>query len=122
MKEALVRKDDKWEEWELEELVENLRKYIDRNPLPETDTGASPYSNLVKKRSEFQDWRNKQDKMLFASTQKPQRKTPGYVYCGLPNHRSVNCLKVLNIATRKDILKKSRLSFNCTRFGHMATK
>ena len=122
VKEALVRKDDEWEEWKLEELVENLRKYIDRNPLPETDTGASPYPSLVKKRNEFQDWRNKRDKMLLASVEKPQRRTPGCVYCGLPNHRSVDCLKVLDVAARKDILKKSRLCFNCTGFGHMATK
>eukprot|EP00794_Sanderia_malayensis_P010114 gene10114-11147_t len=122
VKEALVQKNDEWEEWKLEELVENLRKYIDRNPLSETETGASPYPNQVKKRNEFQDWRNKRDKMLFASTQKPQRRTPGCVYCGLSNHRSVDCLKVLDIATRKDILKKSRLCFNCTGFGHMANK
>ena len=60
--------------------------------------------------------------MLFVSTQKLQRRTPGCVYCGLPNHRSADCFKVLDIAARKDILKKSRLCFNCTRFGHMATK
>ena len=122
VKEALVQKDDDWEEWKLEELVENLRKYIDRNPLPETETGASPYPNQVKKRIECQDWRNKRDKMLLASTQKTQRRSPGCVYCGLPNHKSVDCLKVLDIAARKDILKKSRLCFNCTGFGHMATK
>eukprot|EP00794_Sanderia_malayensis_P001856 gene1856-2094_t len=32
-KEALVQKNDEWEEWKLEELVENLRKCINRNPL-----------------------------------------------------------------------------------------
>ena len=34
--EALVQKYADWEEWGLEELVESLRKYTDRNPLPET--------------------------------------------------------------------------------------
>ena len=38
MREALVQKDDEWEEWGLEELVESLRKYTDRNPLPETSS------------------------------------------------------------------------------------
>ena len=37
VKETLVQKDDNWEEWNLEQLVENLRKYIDRNPLPITE-------------------------------------------------------------------------------------
>ena len=123
VKEALVQKDDEWEEWKQEELVENLRKYIDRNPLPEAEMGASPYPNTFKIRSEsVQDWRNKRDKMLLTSTQKIQRRAPGCVYCGLPNHRIVDCLKVLDITARKEILKKSRLCFNCTGFGHMASK
>ena len=36
--EALVQKYDDWEEWGLEELVESLRKYTDRNPLPDTSS------------------------------------------------------------------------------------
>ena len=36
--EALVQKYDDWEEWRLEELVESLRKYTDRNPLPDTSS------------------------------------------------------------------------------------
>jgi len=35
VRETLAQKDDNWEEWGLEELVESLRKYTDRNPLPE---------------------------------------------------------------------------------------
>ena len=34
VKEALATKDDDWEEWDLEQLVENLRRYIDRHLLP----------------------------------------------------------------------------------------
>ena len=36
--EALVQKDDDWEEWGLEELIESLRKYAVRYPLPETSS------------------------------------------------------------------------------------
>ena len=36
--EALVQQYDDWEEWGLEELVESLRKYTDRNPLPDTSS------------------------------------------------------------------------------------
>ena len=32
VREALAQKDDNWEEWGLDELVENLRKYTDRTP------------------------------------------------------------------------------------------
>ena len=38
VREALGQKDDEWEEWGLGELVESLRKYTDRNPLPETSS------------------------------------------------------------------------------------
>ena len=36
VREVLVQKDDDWEEWGLEELVENLQKYVERNPLKES--------------------------------------------------------------------------------------
>lgn len=120
VKEAVVQKDDQWEEWKLEQLVEHLRRYTDRNPLPESDAGAT--LSTPKKRSEpLADWRNKRDKMLLASTQKSTRRPNVCVYCGLPNHRSVECRKVLDMEARKEILKKNRLCFNCTGFGHMAS-
>ena len=51
VKEALVQKDDKWEEWDLQQLAENLRRYIDRNPLPESGMMTpSSQSNPMKKR------------------------------------------------------------------------
>ena len=37
VREVLVQKDDDWEEWGLEELAENLRKYVERNPLRDTE-------------------------------------------------------------------------------------
>ena len=89
IKDALAQKENRWEERKLEELVENLRLYTDRNPLPEYEIGISSDQTQCKKRSETsQDWRTKRDNMLFVSTQKPQRRTPGCVYCGLLNHRS----------------------------------
>ena len=33
VREVITQKDDKWEEWALEQLVEALRKFVDRNPL-----------------------------------------------------------------------------------------
>ena len=39
IKDALVQNENGWEEWKLEELVENLRLYTDRTPLPEYESG-----------------------------------------------------------------------------------
>ena len=68
VKEALVTKEDDCEEWDLEQLVENLRKFIDRHPLP-VDFCVSSYNNnnlLFKKtaRDPKQEWREK-DVILF---------------------------------------------------------
>ena len=45
--EALVQKYDDWEEWALGELVESLRKYTDRNPLPETSSRNHDFKKPV---------------------------------------------------------------------------
>ena len=39
VQEILVQKDDDWEEWGLEQLVENLRWYVERNPLRDSKDG-----------------------------------------------------------------------------------
>ena len=53
VKEALVQKDDDWEEWELEKLVDYLRKYIDRHLLPIED---SPSLNRNVYRKQYQEY------------------------------------------------------------------
>ena len=42
------------------------------------------------------------------------------VYCGLNNHKSADCMKVLSVAKRRDILARKNLCFNCTKHGHAA--
>ena len=38
VREALIQKDDDWEEWSLTDLVRNLGKFVDRNPLSTRNT------------------------------------------------------------------------------------
>ena len=45
VREVMAQKDDDWEEWGLEELVDNLRKYTDRNPLPLVESNPPPTSD-----------------------------------------------------------------------------
>ena len=33
MREVITQKDDEWENWGLEEIAENLRKFVERNPM-----------------------------------------------------------------------------------------
>ena len=110
VREILAQSDDKWEEWKLEELTDNLRKYVERNPLDEEHT---KYDN--RDRAE-----NRRERSFLGNGQ--ERGKTKCVYCGDENHKSFNCTKVLRIADRREILKNSKLCYNCTGKGHTATK
>ena len=66
VREALVQKDDDWEEWGLEELVQSLRKYTDRNSLPETSSQNQDVKKLVGS-NQGNHWR-RGEKMLMSRT------------------------------------------------------
>ena len=51
-----------------------------------------------------------------------ERGNPKCVYCGNENHKSFNCTKVSRVADRREILKNSKLCYNCTGKEHTATK
>ena len=125
VKEALIQKDDDWENWNLEELVENLEKYIDRHPLPALETTTASSTSIPYRRrgnEDRTDWRQR-DKMMFANAMdKPQGTQNSCVHCEFSNHRSSDCRKVINVAQRREVLKKKRLCFNCTGSGHGASK
>ena len=117
VREALIQKDDHWEKWGLQELVENLRKYVERNPLLTNEDrfqrkGASQWNR---------EWRSQDKLMMVHSAQRKARKPNSCVYCGLFNHRSSDCTKILDLASRKEILKKNKWCFNCTGHGHFAS-
>ena len=117
VKEGLIQKDDDWKNWDLLKLVENLEKYIDRHPLPSSEaTGTNRRVN------EHQaDWRQR-DKMMLANTMDRARgKQNSCVFCELSNHKSTDCHKVLDLAHRREIVKRKKLCFNCMGFGHTAS-
>lgn len=91
VKEILAQSDDKWEEWKLEKLTDNLRKYVERNPLEEEETKYG-----------------RRERALFGR----ERGDTKCVYCGNENHKSLNCTKVLRVADRREILKKGKLCYN----------
>ena len=112
VREIIAQGDDNWEEWKLEQLTQNLRKYVDRNPVK---TGEEIKSEVTNK-----DRFREREKLLFGNGQSNGRRPEGCVYCGSKQHRSMQCTKVLNVANRRDILKNNKLCFNCTGTGHTA--
>ena len=119
VKEALATKDDDWEEWDLEQLVENLRRYIDRHPLPAERGQVNNSIPFRRRLSESrQEWKGKERILLASAAQKNLRNA--CVYCERNNHRSSDCFKVLDIAQRKNILRSKNMCFICTNTGHLA--
>ena len=119
VREVMAQKDDDWGNWGLEELVDNLRKYTDRNPLPLVESNTPPTSDSGNKTGRPKG----EDKLLVSgkNSQQPQGPPP-CVYCGLKNHRSSECTKILDIASRREYLTRNKLCFNCARSGHVASK
>ena len=118
VREAVTMKDENWEEWGLADLVESLRKYTDRNPLTPRDL-----ESLKTPLGQQGPDKSRRDKMfMMGMGRNQQRKPQGCVYCGLDNHRSTDCSKVLDIASRKEILQRKKLCYNCTGHGHLASK
>ena len=112
VREILAQSDDKWEEWKLEELTDNLRKYVERNPLDEEDTEHD--------RRDGYRGDNRKERSFFGNGK--EKSSAKCVYCGNENHKSFNCTKVLRVVDRREILKNSKLCYNCTGKGHTASK
>ena len=126
VREVLVQKDDDWEEWGLEELVENLRKYVERNPLKESgnsgriDENSRNHPGHTHKNS---SWKRDREKMLLGNNGRSRpNQRPNCVYCNSYDHSSHNCTKVLDVAARRALIQRNGLCWNCTGTGHAASQ
>ena len=98
----LVRMDDSWREWNFPQLVDELRKWTERNPI-QTKSNEKPL----------------RDKSY--QTQQKYERGREYVYCEKSDHRSVDCIKtVTTLDERKRLLNNKRPCFNCTGGKHRA--
>ena len=98
----LVRTDDSWREWNFPKLVDELRKWTERNP--------------IQFKQSDKPWRDKN----FQIQQERDGRNRGCVYCGKQDHRSVDCKTVVTVDDRKKVLSNKRLCFNCTGSKHKA--
>ena len=115
----LVRTDDDWLEWKFNQLVEALRKWTVRNPpMPDGDhnhekppSWKPPFKPLPK----FTKSRDR----VFSSRQEEWKSRP-CVYCESSEHKSVHCVKIVDVALREKYFSENRLCFNCTGTLHRA--
>ncbi len=117
VREILVQKDDKWEEWDLEELTENLRRYVERNPLRDEESNTGKPDGGSK-----HPLRRKEPLLFGRSGEVPARRKFSCAYCHSNDHFSTNCTNVLNLESRKSILRQNKMCFNCTGTGHIAAE
>ena len=71
------------EEWDLEQLTENLRKYVDRNLLKAGSENKADNGS--------REWPHERDKLLFGNGQNSRKYCNRCVYCGSNKHYSSNC-------------------------------
>ena len=111
IREAMAQKDDDWEKWGLEELVENLSKYTDRYPLPLVESSMPPPSPTVPGNRDNRQKKPDKNFMAGGNIRQPQSPPP-CVKCGLNSHRNSNRTKVLDIASRREYLARNKLCYN----------
>lgn len=111
MKADLVRGDENWRDWGYEELLRELKKWREINPIDEKPESNSKYTNQNKQRSKF----------FHARDSPREARVPACVYCEDTTHKSTMCPSVVKREERREILAKKRMCFNCTGTKHRAS-
>ena len=119
VREIITQKDDKWEQWGLEDLMDNLKRLVERNPLTTYDHLKDGRTNHYGQFERSNRNMEKGDTLLLAKrhNQDNSFKTK-CMHCNMDNHRSSECMKVITIADRKEMIKKQKLCYNSCKFGH----
>ena len=104
IKSDLVRGNEGWQEWTFEDLLRELKKWKDINPVEE--------QSVLRKRSKF----------LHSKESTNDTKERKCVYCEDTQHKGVNCTKVVKREERKKILAQKKLCFNCAGSQHRAAE
>ena len=100
----MLRTDDNWKNWKFYKLLEPLRKWTERNPIP----------------AHFEHQRGHPVTDRLLQTTRKKKKKPTCIYCDDEHDRSYQCEKVKTLADRKKIIATKGLCYNCTRTGHHA--
>ena len=101
VKPDLVRVDENWEDWSMEDLIDALQKWLRRN---NTETSTEQHK--------------KPEKHLF--TLKGEKPTPYCLFCRKQDHWSDSCTVVTELVDRRKFFMDHSLCFNCGRSGHRA--
>ena len=118
----LVRDDEKWKEWGFVELVEALRRWVERNPV------ESKQHREVRHGGVNATFRNDPPRERLFRTGNENKsdlrssKFKNCVYCQSKEHKSIECSVVSSSNERKRFLAEKKLCFNCTGEQHRASR
>ena len=110
IKADLVRNNEGWQEWSFHDLLKELKKWKDINPIEEKSEHKDQQKSGKSPRSKF----------LHAKEFPRETRERGCVYCEDTTHKGTNCPKVVKREQRKKILAEKGLCFNCTGSQHRA--
>ena len=115
IKNELAMIDENWSEWTFVQFLEALEKWTINNPVQgvessKTKAVATPVNRREKSRAFYakRDDRNQQANVRRC------------LFCQSPDHKAVNCDKVVSIEARKKVFLDKRMCFNCSGIGHRA--
>ena len=103
----LVRTDDNWQNWELNELIGAICKWTERNSIERLERLNRPFKEQYRRECIMQ---TRQD-----------TKTRQCVYCGSKDYKAIACNRIQDINKRRKIISSKGLCFNCTGEGHCAS-
>ena len=110
VKPDLVRTDDNWESWRMEDLMSNLQGWLKRNRMEE-----QPGTVRENQKKERHWYTAKGDD----KSQPDQNKTtPVCLYCK-QGHWGDRCETYKTLESRRKFLADNRLCYNCGRAGHI---
>ena len=113
VKPDVVRVDDDWEQWGMENLIESLGKWLKRNK-PEEQIDSRPETTKREKH-----WYSKGEGRTSAS--KPSRQGPNCMFCK-ESHWGDACPTYDTLEKRKKFFVEGKLCFNCGKHGHRESK
>ena len=118
-----TQKDDEWEQWGLEDLMGNLKRFVERNLLTTNDHlkdgGTNHYGQFKRSNRNVE----KGETLLLAKQHNQDNSFKSKcVYCNIDYHKFSECMKVITIADRKEMINNQKLCYNCCKFEDQASK
>jgi len=110
----LVRNDSNWQEWDFPMLVESLRLWTERNPVPNKDSESR---HDLKPAHQSGKHGGSRDRAYHAKQNEVKRTC---VYCDSLDYRSKDCDKIVSVGDRRKFLQEKHLCFNCAGSKHLA--